>query len=90
MTRSADGTKLCVTTESSINSETDKRLLLIYEFDTVAGPLRRKDLQGTSRTAPTRCGGANNLTNVFLTGDMTISTVTVSSSSSATICRARE
>ena len=34
MTRNADGSMLYVTTEASINSEPDKRMLLIYEFDT--------------------------------------------------------
>jgi hypothetical protein len=36
MTRNGDGSRLYVTTESSINSEVDKRRLLIYEFDTGA------------------------------------------------------
>src|SRR5688572_28848602 len=37
MTRNADGSRLYLTTEASINSETDKRMLQIYEFNTVSG-----------------------------------------------------
>ena len=34
MTRNGDGSKLYLTTEASIDSEPDKRMLDIYEFDT--------------------------------------------------------
>ena len=45
MTRNADGTRLYVTTEASIDSEPDKRILVVYEFDTVNERIHGQDLQ---------------------------------------------
>ena len=54
MTRNGDGSKLYLTTEASINSEADKRMLLIYEFDTRTGdtPAKRSSTRRIARTAP--------------------------------------
>ena len=68
MARNGDGSRLYVTTESSIDSEPDKRVLVIYEFDT-------KTAQYTGRTfryaKDNSTGTANNSTNTYVTGDMT-------------------
>jgi hypothetical protein len=71
MTRNGDGSKLYVTTESSINSETDKRLLLIYEFDTRFERYTGKTFKYAKDSSDDITGGSNNETNTFLTGDMT-------------------
>jgi hypothetical protein len=71
MTRNADGTRLYVTTEASINSELDKRILTIYEFDTVAGRYTGRTFTYTKDSSDGITGGANNATNIFVTGDMT-------------------
>ena len=52
MTRNADGSKLYLTTEASIISEPDKRMLDVYEFDT-ARSSTRAEASGTPRTALT-------------------------------------
>ena len=68
MARNGDGSRLYVTTESSIDSEPDKRILVIYEFDT-------KTAQYTGRAfryaKDSSTGTANNSTNTYVTGDMT-------------------
>ena len=68
MARNGDGSRLYVTTEASIDSEPDKRILVIYEFDTKAA-------QYTGRTfryaKDSSTGSANNATNTFVTGDLT-------------------
>ncbi len=71
MTRNSDGSKLYVTTESSINSETDKRKLLIYEFDTRTRSYTGKTFLYTKDSSDFLTGAVDNATNVFLTGDMT-------------------
>ena len=71
MTRNADGTRLYVTTEASINSELDKRVLVIYEFDTVTGRYTGRTFKYAKDSSDGITGGANNATNVFVTGDMT-------------------
>ena len=45
MTRNGDGTRLYLTTEASILSEPDKRMLEIYEFNTVTGQYTGRSLQ---------------------------------------------
>ena len=45
MTRNGNGTKLYLTTEASIETEPDKRLLDIYEFDTRTRAVHRPQLQ---------------------------------------------
>src|SRR5262249_4345872 len=62
MTRNADGTKLYVTTESSINSETDKRILLIYEFDTVTGRYTDRTFKYAKDSSDSITGGTGNST----------------------------
>jgi len=71
MTRNADGTRLYVTTESSISSETDKRLLDIYEFDTRTRQYTGRTFKYAKDSSDYVTGGTSNATNVFLTGDMT-------------------
>ena len=71
MTRNGDGSKLYLTTESSILSEPDKRLLEIYEFDTEAGEYTGRTFKYAKDSSDFITGGTNNTTNVFLTGDMT-------------------
>lgn len=71
MTRNSDGTKLYVTTESSINSEPDKRLLLIYEFDTVLEQYTGRTFKYRKDSSDYITGTTDNTSNVFLTGDMT-------------------
>jgi hypothetical protein len=71
MTRNGDGTRLYVTTESSIASEPDKRLLEIYEFDTEAAEYTGRVFKYAKDSSDFMTGGTGNATNVFLTGDMT-------------------
>lgn len=71
MTRNADGSKLYLTTESSINSETDKRKLEIYEFDTALGQYTGKSFKYNKDSSDPITGNANNASNIFVTGDMT-------------------
>jgi hypothetical protein len=71
MTRNADGTRLYLTTEGSINSEPDKRLLLIYEFDTTTEQYTDRTFRYMKDSSNFITGNDNNATNVFLTGDMT-------------------
>lgn len=71
MARSADGTKLYVTTEASIASETDKRIIEIYEFDTRWGEYTGRVFTYAKDSSDPITGGTNDATNIFVTGDMT-------------------
>ena len=71
MTRNGSGSKLYLTTEASINSEADKRLLDIYEFDTVAEQYTGRTFKYAKDSSDYITGGTNNTTNIFVTGDMT-------------------
>ena len=71
MTRNGSGHKLYVTTESSIASEPDKRILLIYEFDTRTERYTGRTFIYAKDSSDPITGGTNNATNTFLTGDMT-------------------
>jgi hypothetical protein len=71
MTRNGDGTKLYLTTEASIASELDKRILEIYEFDTEAEQYTGRTWKYAKDSSDFITGAVNNATNIFLTGDMT-------------------
>ena len=69
MTANADGSKLYLTTEASITSEPDKRMLEIYEFDVAT----RQYTNNVFRYAKDSSGfitGAGDTTNIFVTGDI--------------------
>ena len=71
MTRNADGSRLYVTTEASINSEPDKRLLVIYEFDTFTRAYTGRTFTYAKDSSNFITGNDNDATNIFVTGDMT-------------------
>ena len=71
MTRNADGSRLYVTTESSIASEPDKRILVVYEFDTRTEQYTGRTFRYAKDSSDFITGAANNATNIFVTGDMT-------------------
>jgi hypothetical protein len=71
LTRNGDGSKLYLTTVASIDSEPDKRLLRIYEFDTRREQYTGRVFQYAKDSSDSITGGANNATNIFVTGDMT-------------------
>src|SRR5688572_9131860 len=71
MTRNGDGTKLYVTTEASIDSETDKRILMIDEFDTRTEQYTGRRFKYAKDSSDYITGAVNNATNIFVTGDMT-------------------
>lgn len=71
MTRNADGSKLYLTTEASINAQTDKRLLEIYEFDTATEQYTGVSFRYAKDSSDFITGAVNNATNIFVTGDMT-------------------
>jgi hypothetical protein len=71
MSRNADGSRLYVTTEASINSEPDKRILVVYEFDTVSEQYTGRNFRYAKDSSDFITGGANNTTNVFVSGDVT-------------------
>ena len=71
MTRNGRGTKLYLTTEASIASQLDKRLLEIYEFDTRTEEYTGRTFKYAKDSSDYITGSVNNATNVFLTGDMT-------------------
>ena len=71
MTRNGDGSRLYLTTEASINSEPDKRLLEIYEFDTRTEQYTGRTFKYAKDSSDSITGGTNNATNIFVTGDMT-------------------
>jgi hypothetical protein len=70
MARNGDGTLLYVTTEASINSEPDKRILEIYEFDTRLERYTGKSWRYAKDSSDSITGGTGNTTNIFVTGDM--------------------
>jgi hypothetical protein len=70
MTRNADGSKLIVTTEASINSEADKRKLIVYEFDTATKQYTSNTWTYVKDSSDPITGGTGNSTNTFLTGDV--------------------
>ncbi len=65
------GRYLYVTTESSINSELDKRLIDIYQFDTVTERYTGRAWKYAKDSSDFITGERNNATNIFVTGDMT-------------------
>src|SRR5687768_7542205 len=65
--RNGDGTKLYVTTEASINSEPDKRILLIYEFDTRTEVYTGRTFKYAKDSSDFITGAVNNATNIFVT-----------------------
>jgi hypothetical protein len=71
MTRDGKGNKLYVTTEASIASETDKRLLVVYEFNTHSKRYTGKTFTYAKDSSNFITGNDNNTTNIFVTGDMT-------------------
>ncbi|MBK8018474.1 MAG: esterase-like activity of phytase family protein [Betaproteobacteria bacterium] len=71
MTRNGDGSKLYLTTEASINSQTDKRMLEIYEFDTTTEQYTGTSFAYAKDSSDTITGAVNNASNIFVTGDMT-------------------
>ena len=71
MTRNGDGSKLYLTTEASINTQVDKRILLIYEFDTRRQRYTGRTFTYAKDSSDYITGSVNNATNIFFTGDMT-------------------
>jgi hypothetical protein len=71
MARNRDGSALYVTTEASINSEPDKRIIEIYEFDTRTGRYSGRSWKYAKDSSDFITGERNNATNIFVTGDMT-------------------
>ena len=71
MTRNGDGSKLYLTTEASIASEVDKRMLEIYEFDTGWQQYTGRAFRYAKDSSDWITGGVNDATNIFVTGDMT-------------------
>lgn len=71
MTRNGNGRRLYLTTEASINSQPDKRMLEIYEFDTVNERYTGRTFTYAKDSSDYITGGMNNATNIFVTGDMT-------------------
>jgi hypothetical protein len=71
MTRNADGSRLYLTTEASISSEPDKRMLVIYEFDTETEEYTGQTFKYAKDSSNFITGNDNNTTNIFVTGDMT-------------------
>lgn len=71
MTRNGSGSKLYVTTEASIDSQTDKRMLEIFEFDTVTDRYTGRSFKYAKDSSDGITGGVDNQTNIFVTGDMT-------------------
>lgn len=71
MTRNGLGTKLYLTTEASIDSEPDKRMLVIYEFDTRQEQYTGRTWKYAKDSSDFITGEMNNATNIFVTGDMT-------------------
>jgi hypothetical protein len=71
MTRNGDGGRLYVTTEASIDTQSDKRILQIFEFDTRKETYTGHDFVYAKDSSDPITGGMNDVTNVFVTGDMT-------------------
>jgi hypothetical protein len=71
MARNRDGSLIYVTTEASIASEPDKRILEIYEFDTRLERYTGKSFKYAKDSSDFITNTINNTNNVFVTGDMT-------------------
>jgi hypothetical protein len=71
MTRNGNGSLLYVTTEASIASQPDKRILEIFEFDTRRERYTGRSFKYAKDSSDSITGGTNNATNIFVTGDMT-------------------
>lgn len=71
MARSGNGRRLYVTTEASIATEADKRILEIYEFDTRTERYTGRSFRYAKDSSDGITGGAGNTTNIFVTGDLT-------------------
>jgi hypothetical protein len=71
MTRNGNGRRLYLTTEASINSQPDKRILEIYEFNTVTERYTRRTFRYAKDSSEFITGATQNATNIFVTGDMT-------------------
>lgn len=70
MTSNADGSRLYLTTEASVLSETDKRMIEIYEFDTVTEEYTGTVFKYAKDSSDLITGAVNNASNIFVTGDM--------------------
>ena len=71
MARNGNGRRLYVTTEASIATEADKRILEIYEFDTRTERYTGRSFRYAKDSSDAITGGTGNATNVFVTGDLT-------------------
>jgi hypothetical protein len=71
MTRNGDGSRLYVTTEASIVSEPDKRILEVFEFDTRLERYTGRSFNYAKDSSDYITGGTRNATNIFVTGDLT-------------------
>ncbi|MFD2256821.1 esterase-like activity of phytase family protein [Luteolibacter algae] len=69
--RNADGSKIYVSTESSINSEPDKRMIEIFEFDPIARQYTGLSYKYKKDSSDPITGNTNNTSNTFVLGDMT-------------------
>ena len=71
MAANGDGSKLYLTTEASILSETNKTMLAIYEFDVATEQYTGNVFKYAKDSSDFITGGTGNATNIFVTGDMT-------------------
>lgn len=71
MARNGNGRRLYVTTEASILTETDKRMLDIYEFDARTERYTGRSFRYAKDSSDATTGDVGNATNVFVTGDLT-------------------
>jgi hypothetical protein len=71
MSRNGNGRRLFLTTEASIATEPDKRVLEIYEFDTQAERYTGRSFKYAKDSSDGITGGSGNATNIFVTGDLT-------------------
>lgn len=71
MSRNGDGSRLYLTTEASIASQPDKRVLQIYEFNTATGQYTGRSFPYMKDSSNPITGNDNNSTNVFVIGDLT-------------------
>ena len=70
MTSNADRSRLYLTTEASVVSAVDKRMIEIYEFDTVTAAYTGTVLKYAKDSSDLITGAVNNASNIFVTGDM--------------------
>jgi hypothetical protein len=70
MARNRQGTALYVTTEASISTQPDKRIIEIYEFDTRLERYTGRTWKYAKDSSDYITGEKNNATNIFVTGDM--------------------